>query len=143
MAIPIQMPGVAGIRGNKLDDEDNVSRLPVRFKQPPNEDGRTLRIVDNRFSQDECDHVHVAGQWNRLVTYLIRKGETEVECGGCGTKLDPMFVLALMANAETDWLRTRELYIEEMKRLDERKATKCDRCGHMTRISRTKPKRSA
>ncbi len=124
------------------DDDDKVSRLPVRFKQPANEAGRTLKIVENRFSKDECDHVHLNGRWNSRVTYMIRKGETEVECGGCGIKLDPMFVLTLMANAETDWLRTRETYIEEMKRLDERKATKCDHCGQMTRISRAKAKRA-
>jgi hypothetical protein len=123
-----------------MSDDDKIKRLPVRFKQPVNEAGRTLKIVDNRFSRDECDHIHLAGQWHQPVTYLIRKGETEVECGGCGTKLDPMFVLTLMAHAETDWLRTRELYIEEMKRLDGRKATKCERCGHMTRISRAKAK---
>lgn len=123
-----------------MSEEDKISRLPVRFKEPANEAGRTLKIVKTSFSRDECDHVHLAGEWNRRVTYLIREGETEVECGGCGTKLDPMFVLALMANAETDWLRTREIYVEEMKRLSERKATKCERCGHMTRISRAKPK---
>jgi hypothetical protein len=123
-----------------MSDDDKIKRLPVRFKQPVNEAGRTLKIVDNRFSREECDHIHLAGRWNQPVTYLIRKGETEVECGACGTKLDPMFVLTLMAHAETDWLRTRELYIEEMKRLDGRKATKCERCGHMTRISRAKAK---
>jgi hypothetical protein len=119
--------------------DDKISRLPVRFKQPANEAGRTLKIVDNSFSREECDHVHQRGSLAR-VTYLIRKGEMEIECGGCGTRLDPMFVLTLMAHAETDWLRTRELYIEEMKRLDQRKATKCERCGHMTRISRAKAK---
>jgi hypothetical protein len=130
---------VSGAGGRRVSDEDDkVSRLPVRFKQPPGEEGRTLKIVDTRFSRDECDHVHLNGAWNRRVTYLIRKGETEVECSGCGTKLDPMFVLALMANSETDWLRTRELYVEEMKRLSERKATKCQKCGYMTRISRAK-----
>jgi hypothetical protein len=123
-----------------VSDDDKIRRLPVRFKEPVNESGRTLKIVETRFSREECDHVHLAGKWNQSVTYLIRKGETEVECGGCGTKLDPMFVLTLMANAETDWLRSRELYIEEMKRLSERKATKCERCGHMTRISRAKAK---
>lgn len=122
-----------------MSDDDKIRRLPVRFKEPANEAGRTLKIVDNRFSRDECDHTYQRGS-SRRVTYLIRKGETEVECGGCGTRLDPMFVLNLMANAETDWLRTRELYIEEMRRLDGRKATKCQHCGQMTRISRAKAK---
>jgi hypothetical protein len=120
------------------DDQDKVTRLPVRFKEPLNEARRTLKLVANSFRQDECDHVHLGGKWNQRVTYLIRKGETEVECGGCGIRLDPMFVLTLMATAETDWLRTRQLYAEEMKRLDQRKSTKCDYCGRMTKISRAK-----
>lgn len=116
-------------------DDDNVSKLPVRFKSPPGEEGRTLKIVSSWDDRTACDHVHKPGSLAR-VSYLIRKGETEVECSECGTKLHPMFVLNLMACAETDWLRTRELYVQEMKRLNERKRTQCDHCGKMTRISR-------
>jgi hypothetical protein len=112
---------------------DNISKLPVRFKPAPGEEGRTLKIVDNRWSGEECDH---HSSHRRNVTYLIRKGEMEVECSACGTRLDPMFVLNLMANAETDWLRTRQLHIEETKRLAERRRTTCQHCGEMTRISR-------
>lgn len=122
-----------------MEDDDKIKRLPVRFKEPPNEAGRTLKVVDNRFSRDDCDHRYQRGTHN-LVTYLIRTGETEVECGGCGTRLDPMFVLNLMASAETDWLRTRQLYVEEMARLGERERTKCQHCGQMTRISHAKPR---
>lgn len=112
---------------------DNISKLPVRFKPAPGEEGRTLKVVDNRWSREECDH---RSSHMRSVTYLIRAGETEVECSGCGTRLDPMFVLSLMAHAETDWLRTRQLHIEETERLAKRRRTTCQHCGKMTRISR-------
>jgi hypothetical protein len=112
---------------------DKITKLPVRFKPAPGEEGRTLKVVDTLFKRDECSHIQGFGT---SITYLIREGETEVECSNCGTRLDPMFVLTQMAHAETDWLRTRQLHIEEMKRLSERKRTKCECCGKMTRISR-------
>lgn len=121
-----------------MSDDDKISKLPVRFKQPPGEEGRTLKVV-SRWEDNKCDHV---SSWRQSITYLVRKGETEVECSGCGTRLDPMFVLSLMANAESDWLRTRQIHIEESKRLAERSRTKCDHCGQMTRISRTKVRRA-
>ncbi len=117
-----------------MSEDDKISRLPVRFKQPPGDEGRTLKVVQS-WDDKKCDHL---SGWRKPITYLIRKGETEVECSGCGMRLDPMFVLNLMANAETDWLRTRQLHLEETKRLAERSRTKCDHCGQMTRISRTK-----
>lgn len=115
------------------DDGDNVAKLPVRYKPPPGEEGRTLKLVDNHWSREECDHraSHV-----RRVTYLIRSGETELECSNCGTRLDPMFVLQVLAAEESDWLRNRQRHAEETKRLSERQRTKCEKCGHLTRISR-------
>ena len=48
-----------------------------------------------------------------------------------------MFVLESLMHQESRWMRTREAYQEEMKRLDERSRTKCQHCGQMTRISRS------
>jgi predicted nucleic acid-binding Zn ribbon protein len=109
------------------DDDDKVKRLPVRFKKPVVEEGRTLQVV--HYEHDKCRH-------DLKVTYLIREGETEVECSGCGTKLDPMWVLRKLAAHDSQYYRARERYQEEMKRLNERSRTKCEHCGHMTRISR-------
>jgi hypothetical protein len=117
-----------------MSDDDKIKPLPVRFKAPPT--GETmLKVVRSR--SGECDHRwFFAGGQMKTVTYLIREGETEVECGNCNTKLDPMFVLLRLANEETQWARTREAYIEEMRRLSERQRTKCEHCEKMTRISR-------
>lgn len=118
--------------------DDKVKPLPVKFKAPPAGDGPMLKVV--HFGG--CNHkytVQTTGdQLGKIVSasYLIREGETEVECSLCNTKLDPMFVLRMLAKEETKWLDARKRYQEEMKRLKERERTKCDHCGHMTRISR-------
>lgn len=118
-------------------DDGKVTRLGVRFKEPPGENGPTLKLVD-RYDRDGCNHRFTIGQSGafRQVQYLIREGETEVECGNCGTRLDPMFVLAQLARKESDWNRSRETYQEEMARLKARQRTTCQHCGKMTRISR-------
>ncbi len=109
------------------DEEDKVKRLPVRFKKPTHDEGRVLQVVHPR--SPACDHQF-------KVSYLIRPGETEVECSGCGTRLDPMWVLSRLAAQDSQFYRARERYQEEMKRLEERSRTKCEACGHMTRTSR-------
>lgn len=116
-----------------MDDDDKVRKLGVKFKGPPS-DEQMLKVVRD----GGCDH-RIAWVNNRMVhaSYLIREGETEVECGFCGTRLDPMFVLRLLAHEETTWLRTRKAYQDEMKRLAARRRTKCEYCGRMTRISRS------
>lgn len=117
--------------------DDNITKLPIKFKAPPSDDGPMLQIVETRFGAGECNHAtqYVNG---KMVSarYLIREGETEVECSLCATKLDPMFVLRKLAHEETKWERSRKTYHEEMARLKERKATKCEHCSKMTRISR-------
>lgn len=117
-------------------DDPIVKRLGVKFKEPPTEQDQMLKLV-RKYERGECNHdwFFVAGQM-REVQYLLREGETEVECGHCGTRLDPMWVLKKLAHKETRWDRTRQSYAEEMKRLSERSRTKCEHCGKMTRISR-------
>jgi hypothetical protein len=122
-----------------MSDDDNVKRLPVTFKKPPAEDDPPfLTIVSKWGDKGGCDHrsYYVEGRGFVPVTYQIREGETEVECSRCQTRVDPMFVLRIMATEETLWSRQRQRYMDEMKRLRERSRTKCMRCGYMTEISR-------
>lgn len=120
------------------DDDDKIRRLGVRFKPPREEGGPVLKVVGAFGPDTGCNHRRVLRNGKFVsVQYLIRPGETEVECGSCGTKLDPMWVLKVLAGEESEWLRVRSLYQDEMKRLNERKRTKCDHCGKMTRISRS------
>jgi hypothetical protein len=109
--------------------DESVLRLPVKFKTPPSEE-RTLEVVHGGF--DRCNHNFIiVGGEIKHVTYIIDEAAAEVECSNCKAKLNPMWVLARLAHHET-----RYRYQEEMKRLSERTRTKCDNCGHMTRISR-------
>lgn len=122
-----------------MADDDNVKPLPVKFKAPPTDEPPFLKIVHYG---GPCNHRYFWRDKGGLnsqmvnVTYLIREGETEVECSNCNTKLDPMWVLRLMATEENHWQRQRERYIDEMKRLRERSRTKCMKCGYLTEISR-------
>lgn len=99
--------------------ETPVIPLNVKFKKPPPE-GLTL-IRD----WGKCSH----GQ------FLVDESKAEVECGKCGEKLNPMWVLARLAGDDTKFHEAAKRYQEEMKRLNERSTTKCNYCGKMTRIS--------
>lgn len=117
--------------------DDNIKTLPIKFKSPPSNDGPMLQVVQSWSKADGCNHrweVRDGGTVN--AKYLIREGETEVECSLCETRLDPMFVLLRLANEENQWHQTRKAYQAEMVRLNERKLTKCQHCAKMTRISR-------
>ncbi|WP_293862386.1 hypothetical protein [uncultured Alsobacter sp.] len=118
--------------------DDKVKRLPVRFRTPRADDNApTLHIVET-WDRSACNHKYrFEGGKMRDATYAIRDGETEVECGLCGTRLDPMFVLRRLATDETQWRRSAERYADEMRRLSARSRTKCEHCGEMTRISRS------
>jgi hypothetical protein len=124
--------------GYECATDDVVTQLPVRFKEPPGGDDRPmLKVVDSYGGSDGCNHRYFFRDGRmEHVTYLLRVGETEVECGNCHVRLDPMFVLKLMAGEETQWLRSRTRYLDEMRRLKERSRTKCMYCGQMTEISR-------
>jgi hypothetical protein len=110
-----------------VSEEDNIKKLPVSFKKRAPEDRTVVRPWEVG-RPAACSHL--------MATYLIRDGEAEVECGRCGTRLDPMWVLAKIATEDRRWAESQARYQEEQKRLAERKRTKCDHCGAMTRISR-------
>lgn len=107
-------------------DDDKVTQLPVRFKAPHHDKPMIgLAIYDGK-----CSHIGPDAHYN------VRPGETEVECGKCHTRLDPVFVLVQLAHVESRFRQAHERYIEESKRLAERLRTKCQHCGKFTRIRR-------
>jgi hypothetical protein len=113
---------------------DEIAKLPVKFKAPPKGDRRVLEVVNH----GPCNHVFtIEGGKVRNVTYLIDPGAAEVQCSACGTKLNPMWVLAKLAHQETRYHEYADRYQDEMKRLGERSRTRCDGCGKMTRISKS------
>lgn len=105
--------------------DDNVTKLPVRFRKPLADEGRIIQEAD---PIGACRH--------QDATYLIGPGAADVECSKCGTRLDPMWVLRQLARHDSRMHSAHSRYHEEMKRLSERTRTKCENCGQMTRISR-------
>jgi hypothetical protein len=102
---------------------ENILKLPVKPREPVCE----RFLVDVPYSK--CNH------W-RGPFELDEKGG-KCKCLKCGDEVSPIFVLVELMKQESRWMRTRESYLGEMKRLDERSRTKCQHCGEMTRISRT------
>lgn len=108
-------------------DDDNIKKLPVKFKNPLPED-RTVLQPWEVMKGGGCGHVYVQ--------YIVDEKLAEVECGKCGAKLNPMWVLTRLANEDRRYEEGQKRYQEEMKRLSERSRTKCHNCGKMTEISR-------
>lgn len=108
----------------KVDEEvDNVIALKTPFKrQEPERQFQTVPLSG-------CQH------WAGQVTYQIDEKLADVTCGGCGVKLNPMWVLSQLMGKESRYARYRDDYQDEMKRLSERRRTKCRKCGEMTAIS--------
>jgi len=107
------------------DLPEDVKRLPVRFKNPLPED-RTLLLAWEAGQYSGCFHT----------SFIVDSQRAEVECAQCHEKLNPMWVLEHLAVKDLQFKEAAHRYREEMRRLAERSRTKCQNCGHMTRISR-------
>lgn len=108
-----------------MADDDNVKRLPVRFKHPMPDDRSLVRPYEVG-KHTKCSHAH----------FIVDDAKAEVECGACGERLNPVWVLAQLCSADSRFHQARARYVDETKRLNERTRTKCDHCGQMTSISR-------
>jgi hypothetical protein len=84
-------------------------------------------VFPHEVGKTGCTHYNAA--------YIVDETLAEVECGKCGAKLNPIWVLARLATEDRRYLDAQRRYQEEMARLSERERTKCEHCGHMTRIS--------
>lgn len=100
---------------------DKIKKLPVVHRRRD----QAIELVHYDPKQP-CQH--------KLVTYRIREGETEVECGGCGTRLDPMFVLRQMAIQDSIWRQRQETSAKIAREVEQRRRTTCQHCGKMTKI---------
>lgn len=100
---------------------ENIVQLPVKPREP----------VGDAFLQpvpyQSCNH------WQGPFEVDVKGAKCK--CLRCGTEVGAFFVLEQLMQQESRWNRTREAYLGEMKRLDERSRTKCQRCGEITRIS--------
>lgn len=116
------------------DDEPtpgaDVERLPVKFKTPVPVERVAVRPFEVQ-RHDACIHSPLIG-----ASYIVDEKLAEVECGKCGAKLNPMWVLAQIAGQDRRLHEAAARYQDEQKRLAERSRTKCQHCHQMTRISR-------
>jgi hypothetical protein len=110
-----------------VSDDGKVTPLPVRFKGPLPEERSLVREFEV-VGPAKCNHL--------FATYIIDPAAAEPECGRCGEKLNPMWVLGQLATHDRRMAESQARYQDEQKRLAERTRTKCQHCGKMTRISR-------
>lgn len=104
----------------ETETRGGVAVLPV--KKRVGKDGDVIKLVFTR----ECEHER----------FLVDEAKPEVECAQCGEVLSAMWVLRKLSCEESRWRALDERYQSEMKRLSERRRTKCQCCGQMTEISR-------
>lgn len=100
----------------------DVVDLPVRRHEKP--DG-SLMLVPPPFGN--CSHFNGP--------FEVDEKAGDCKCLKCGERVTAIFVLTQLMRQESQWMRTRAAYQDEMKRLKARSRTKCEHCGQMTRIS--------
>ena len=126
-----------------MSDEElpkgDVQRLPVRYRAPPEGAEPVLRIVP-KFNREACNHETMFID-DRMVsaTYEVAEGETEVTCSLCQTRLEPMWVLRKLAQAESALRHRMEGWSAAATAARERTRTKCEHCKRMTRIKGLHP----
>lgn len=103
---------------------DKITRLPIR-KRDTSE--RTLKVVQP-WEPDKCSH-EMPGN-----TFHVDERAGTVECGRCGQLISPIWVLAQLGHQESYWLRAYQDHVEIIRKLDEKRRTKCRHCGKMTEV---------
>lgn len=101
----------------------DVVQLPVKKAEPP-DGSRMLQPVPY---VGRCSHLNTS--------FEVDVDAGDCKCLGCGERVTAIFVLKRLMDKESRWMRTRAAYQDEMARLKARERTKCEKCGHMTRIS--------
>ena len=106
-----------------MTDDDNITKLPVKFRKPPDED-RTLFSPWEVGKPKACYHE----------SFVVDQEKDTVECAACGERLNPMWVLSHLATRDRNFADRQKRANEAMNRLKERSRTKCEHCQKMTRI---------
>ena len=88
-------------------------------------DQRGLRLV--RYQQGACNHT--------TCTYIIDERLAEVQCGDCGAKLEPVWVLRQLCEKESRWQERKREYMALEQEIRDRTRTRCQHCDQMTAIS--------
>ena len=74
-----------------------------------------------------CQHSH----------FLISKDLDRVECGKCGEKLNPMYVLVQLSRVENRYRSKLASLREKISKINKKKKFKCGHCGKFSDLTRT------
>jgi len=112
------------------DDQDDEKIVSITSGKPSDRTyERTMIINSRRYSAQACPHKG---------PYVIDRKLATVECEDCGSLLNPIYVLEVIAAREAYWnQRQKDLseYLKEISsEIEGRERTKCTHCGNMTAI---------
>ena len=112
----------AGARGMSLQLEppDNVTKLPVRSKDPR----KIVALVE--WDYKACKHLHA----------IVDTKAAELTCADCGAKINPIYFLEQLSQQLVRWEYEKRAAAKIRADLEERKRTRCTKCGEMTEIRR-------
>lgn len=68
--------------------------------------------------------------------YIVTHGSYYVECGICGEKLNPFYVIEDLARSESKLRWEFEKLDERVEKTKDKMRCKCQHCGKMTKIER-------
>ena len=106
------------------DDPKDGGVVPLGVTPKPT-DQRGLRLIKS--FTGGCSHTNV--------TYVVDEKLAEVQCGECGAKLEPVWVLRQLCEKEAKWNRNREEYLAIKEEVQGRTRTRCQHCDQMTSIN--------
>ena len=66
--------------------------------------------------------------------FLVDEKLAYIECGICGEKLNPMWVIGQLCNREARANRAVEALAKVVEEAEKKNSCKCEKCGQMTRI---------
>jgi len=102
-------------QGLSIHFEDATAKL--RAKGGP-------RAMNNDPRRYKCYHKSV----------LVDAAKAEVECGTCGERLNPMWVLEMLCHEESRLADRLKGYQEERRAWEARRRTKCTHCHKFTEL---------
>src|SRR5437868_8154155 len=96
---------------------------------PLDDDPKILAFPDRKRTEDNTPvlqvvHTNIQCNAGRHGPYEINESGTEVTCGTCKEKLNPIWVLRQLSHVESRWRQFHRTYQDEMKRFAERSRTK-------------------
>lgn len=68
--------------------------------------------------------------------YIVDDQMAEVECGLCGAKLNPIWVLTQLCNKQSRAAEEFKNFKELAEKAKQKNLCKCEKCGEFTRIQR-------